>query len=278
MTTSMIKAPAAEQALVQTGGLQREQIELLKRTICKGATDDELALFVATANRLGYDPFARQIFAVRRWDSQANREVMAIQVSIDGFRLAAERSGRFEGMVGPLWCGRDGQWVDVWLSDEPPAAAKVGVYRAGAREPIWAVARWSSYAQLRKDGSPTSMWKRMPDLMLGKCAEALALRRAFPAELSGIYSQDEMAQATVDVEASDPSVRDRARELMRLVGETTTLEELSALAPQLKALAESPEKQQLRAFYGEHRARLEADLQDALADALDPGPKSDDGA
>jgi phage recombination protein Bet len=190
-----VQLPAKSQSLA-VSRFNADQVDLIKRTICKGATDDELRMFLYQADRTGLDPFARQIYSIERREKRGDQwvSVRSIQVSIDGFRLIAERSGKYAGQVGPYWCGADGQWQDVWLLSDPPAAARVGVLRTDFKEPCWGVARFDAYAQ-KKDGKPTRMWATMADVMTAKCAEALALRRAFPQELSGLYTTDEMEQA-----------------------------------------------------------------------------------
>jgi phage recombination protein Bet len=214
MSTGLAKTNGQQQSAIEReSAFSREQLDIIKNTIAKGSSDAEFGVFVQTCQRLGLDPFARQIFLVRRWDSSTQSNVATPQVSIDGFRLVAERTRQYRGQTKPEWCGQDGKWTDVWLSSSPPAAARVGVYRDGFAEPLVRVARYTSYVQTKKDGSPNAMWAKMADVMLAKCAESLALRAAFPNELSGLYSAEEMGQTeNASVTAAKPAAK-KARSL-----------------------------------------------------------------
>ena len=156
---------------------QPDRLRELRDSVAKGASDAEFGFFVSVCDRLGLCPFNRQIFLIERWDSQLGRNVKTPQVSIDGFRLVAQRSREYQGQTQTMWADSEGRWSDLWTSADPPFAARVGVWRDGFKEPLIATALWSEYAARKKDGSVMTMWKKMPALMLAKCAEALALRK-----------------------------------------------------------------------------------------------------
>ena len=158
-------------------------VRAAKAIIARDAPDHIIKLVLYRCAQIGCDPMGRMIYAIER------KGVWNLQASIDLFRAVAESSHDYAGQLGPFWCGDDGVWVDAWLKKTPPVAAKVGVERNGFKNPLFAVARFDEYAA----GGP--MWAKMPSTMVAKCAEALALRRAFPATLNGLYTSDEMQQA-----------------------------------------------------------------------------------
>lgn len=154
-----------------------DQVKLIKEQIAPQATNDELKLFLYQAQRTGLDPLKRQIYCIKIGGK------MSIQTSIDGFRVIAERSGSYAGQSEPIFEEANGKIIKC----------KISVFRFSSNgqryEASVGVAYMSEYEQ------PSPMWKKMPHTMIAKCAEALALRKAYPQDLSGLYTQDEMAQA-----------------------------------------------------------------------------------
>lgn len=165
-----------------------EQVALLKRTLADvHLTNDEFQMFVMVCNTKGLDPFSRQIYVMK------NKGRVSIAATIDGLRLIAERTHNYQGQSAPQWCGPDGKWMDVWLSDKPPAAARVGVYKKGLVQPTYGVATWKEF------GSTNFTWKQMPSHMLAKVAESHALRKAFPAEMAGLYEEGELKEYDAEI-------------------------------------------------------------------------------
>lgn len=167
----------------------QEQIDLMKNTICKGSTNDEFELFLYACQRTGLDPFLRQIHAVKRWDASLGKNVMAIQTGIDGYRLIAERTGKY--MPGK-------ECTYVYDNSGRIFSCTAYVKKLGP-DGVWHeishTVFFTEYAALKKDGTLTGMWNTKQHIMISKCAEAACLRKVFPAEMSGIYTKEEMEQA-----------------------------------------------------------------------------------
>ena len=168
------------------------QLAALRQLGVDGASNDDLGVFLYRCQVTGLDPFTGQISMVKR----GGRWV--IQTGIDGYRVIAQRAAKAEGVTlsyGPTkWFDRAGGTHEIWLGDEAPAGASVVVYKNG--QPFGGVARFKSFAPM-KDGKPMAQWAVMPDHMIAKCAEAQALRRAFPNDLEAIVTSDEAAHDSV---------------------------------------------------------------------------------
>lgn len=187
MTTELTVQNGAVPAVSWTN----DQVDLIKRTIAVGATHDELQLFLYQAKRTGLDPLSRQIHFVKRKDKGT------IQTAIDGYRLIADRTGKYAGNDDYRFDEGVSQYEHMAADRGNPWTATATVYKMvdGVRTPFTATAAWNEYFPGEAQGF---MWKKMPYLMIGKCAEALALRKAFPAELSGVYTNEEMMQADAE--------------------------------------------------------------------------------
>jgi phage recombination protein Bet len=161
------------------------QEQMLLKTFLGGATKDEAMVLLETVRRRRLDPFSRQVYFVKRFDSAKREEVWAIQTSIDGLRSIAERTGKYDGQDEP-----------TYGKDEKGEFCKVKVYRKdwSAGRYAMGIAYLAEFIQKKKDGTVTAFWARMPQLMLAKCAEALAIRKAFPEDTGGLYIAEEMGQ------------------------------------------------------------------------------------
>jgi phage recombination protein Bet len=192
-----------------------ESVELIRQTYAKDLNAEELSLFMADAHHRGLSIVKRQIYAAKY------NGKMTIMVGIDGYRSQAESHPEYAGQEGPFYCGPDGQWTETWLGEGPPAAAKVGIYRKGFVHPITEVALWSEY-----NNASNAMWKRFPTVMLAKCAEARAIRKAFPAQLGGTYIAEEMDQSRRDAVETTGTVRtSQSRNQPRPMTATATVED-----------------------------------------------------
>lgn len=174
--------------------LNSSDAALLRRTVTQSLSDDEHELFLLACQRSGLDPFARQIYFMRKEGK------FVIEATIDGMRLSAERSAKYSGQIGPEWCGPDGVWKDIWTSQQPPVAACVGILRSDFAEPVWGKCL---YAELSQGGD---FWERMPANQLAKCAEAAGFRKAFPQKFSGLYTPDEVPGNAAAVTSSGPQL------------------------------------------------------------------------
>lgn len=168
-----------EKLTPSTNHFDEKQVELIKNSICKGASNEELQFFIYACQRTRLDPFARQIYSVPRGGQRT------IQTSVDGFRLIADRTGKYAPGKEPTFeYDKNGNLVSA-------TAYVMKQTMDGTWHQVSANACFNEY----NAGSP--LWKKMPRAMLSKCAECLALRKAFPAEMSGIYGEEEMEQADV---------------------------------------------------------------------------------
>jgi phage recombination protein Bet len=179
---------------------------IILETCCGGATQQEADQLVRIAEARGLNPLAGECYFVKRWDSARGHKVWAVQTSIDAMRMKAEESGLYDGQDETEF---------EYTAEKKLVLARVRIYRKGVGRPFVGIARWREFVQLKEDGTPNAFWARMSHNMLAKCAEAQAIRRAFPRRFAGVYTAEEIADERPDAEADErpraKSVADRIR-------------------------------------------------------------------
>jgi phage recombination protein Bet len=201
------------------------------------------------SKRTGLDPLMRQIHAVKRWDSKAKREVMSIQTGIDGYRLIAERTGRYV----------PGSDTKYQYNESGALVAATAFVKKQTSDGQWhevpSTAFYNEYVGTTKDGTPNRMWKDKPHIMLAKCAEALALRKCFPAELSGVYTSEEMSQKDDVITPESTINANQVKTLLEAIGSNPELLKRIMTWQKIKSLNEMRASQFNEALIGIRQAQ-----------------------
>lgn len=193
--TAIVHARSAE--LARPFEFTAEQRQIIRDTFANGATDSEFAVLMEVAKARRLNPLLKQIYFVKRWDSQKRREVWSTQISIEGLRSVAERTDQYDGQDEPDWqYDKDGKLL----------LCRVKVYRKGVPRPFVGVAHFSEYVQMTKEGKVTKFWSEKPHVMISKCAEAVALRKGFPEDTADLYIPEEMQGGVEESPITAPPV------------------------------------------------------------------------
>ena len=283
-------------AVLPTSALSSAQISLIRRTIANDCNDGEFDLFMAAARSAGLDPFRKQISPLVFSKDNPKKRRMSIITTIDGLRVIASRSGKYRP-------DEEEPYLEYDPAEKGPTNP-LGLIKAKVRvfiddKPVMGVAYWTEFAPIsdewaegddgrrRPTGKKTldtgGNWGRMPRVMLAKCAEAQALRKAFPEDMSGLYEGAELDQAKmVEVLPSEAVATDeRDQRLARIGGASGILFQLFPNAP-LEAVplghvfdrvaervADAGDLQMLDWFESANRAPLQEFWARAPGDALE---------
>lgn len=197
------------------------EMQVIRRTVAKDCTDAEFNLFMSVCSRTGLDPFRKQIYAAVY--GRGDKRSMTIITGIDGMRAIAARSGRYRPDENEPELVYDEAAKDKRTNPLGLVKAVVTAYvqdDAGVWYPVKGVAYWDEYATAGQS-KWSNKWDTMGRVMLAKCAEAQALRRGWPEDLSGLYAAEEMDQAAeeiIDATATEVVERADADDRARLVG------------------------------------------------------------
>lgn len=212
------------------------QLDLVKRTVAADCNHDEFSLFVEVCKRVGLDPFRKQIYAMVYSKDKPDKRKLSIITGIDGFRAVAARNQDYRP--------DDAEPVITYSDDlKDPVTNPLGIEKAVVRafklapngewHPVVGVAYWDEFAPVEEiweysqeagKRQPSGKfklggnWIRMGRIMIVKCAEAQALRKGWPEDLSGVYAPEELARADAEATAAEQVEEYQKEQRQRLIG------------------------------------------------------------
>lgn len=234
-------APAS--ASVAARSFHPRELDLIRRTVAADTNGSEFDLFVEVCKRVGLDPFRKQIYAVVYNKDKADKRKMAIITGIDGYRTIAHRSASYRPDENEPRIEYDEAAKNPLTNPLGIVRAIVTVYKFGPDREWHAVpgiAYWDEFAPIKEEWGEneqgkwkptgrfsldkTSNWYRMGRVMIAKCAEAQALRKGWPEDLSGLYVAEEMHQAdALELSASQAADAFRAELTQKSIGTANTV-------------------------------------------------------
>ena len=255
-----------ERAVIEAAGLVFTHVYGERKGEKELAPRAVIARFQHTCARTGLDPLARQIYCIARFGSDGLE--WSTQTGIDGFRVVAERSKQYAGQAPAEWLTEKGEWVEVFIKQlhgDHPLASRVKVYRHDwdKDKPAVGIATWDEYAQTKRNGDLTAMWAQRGPGQLAKCAEALAMRKAFPQDLSGVYTDDELRPSAP--EAAEPS-----EDWGALINAADSEEALALVGERIAESGQGTDK--IRAAYRARAAVLAAEANTEDAEVVEETP------
>ena len=239
-------------------------LELVRRTVAKDCEPAEFDTFIHICRAVGLDPLRRQIYAFVFGKDNPNSRRLSVVTAIDGYRAIAERTGNYrpddraprieysddakESAKNPLGIVRaevtvykhaHGQWFPV--TGEAYWDEYAPIIETGDGGSEWVDSGYKYPAGHPKAGKPKMKkvpigdvtealdpqkpnWRKMARVMIAKCAEAQAIRRAWPDDFSGLEVEEELdRRSSIELSASELADEGAAAKRFELIGGANAL-------------------------------------------------------
>lgn len=208
-----------------------KQLALIRRTVAKDCNPEEFDLFIHVCRSVRLDPLRRQIYAFVSGKDNPKKRQMTIVTSIGGYRSIAERTGNYR--PGTTEVVVDPALIDAATNPRGISHAVATVYKHahGEWHPVTETAYWEEFAPIKEiweNNAPTGKhaldrskdgWRRMPRVMIEKCAEAKALRRGWPDDFAALLTEEEVDRShSLDLTASELAERGETTARLELIG------------------------------------------------------------